>query len=349
MFDFKLKFKPEDFEVSEVSLMPETLSSKVGKYSYLWLTKRNFTTFEAQEKIKSFFSLRYEDVNCEGLKDEDAITHQIVSVKKHLCESDIRAFNRKYRSKRDKLEIGRILGYGKNSVQERNLHGNCFKITLRDISKSRASKLVDVFRNSRFVTFVNYYDNQRFGMLNGPYNAHVIGKAIVDGDWQYAFSEYKRSHKIIGSQLPRNQEECRQFFSEINQKRIKFFLSAYTSLLWNEAVSETLRKTCKGKMHKFDHIGNLFIPSNFDFCHTNTLSVFGYSFYNERVKSEIFTRNLTTTTIVFSTNATRDKYHKNQRAVTISFFLPAGSYATMLVKQLFLQDVTKSRNMVLFQ
>ena len=53
--DYKLKTINEDFEVTEVPLLPSF--HKVGKYTYLWIKKSGFSTFDAQDKLKNFFKL----------------------------------------------------------------------------------------------------------------------------------------------------------------------------------------------------------------------------------------------------------------------------------------------------
>ncbi len=90
--DFKIKTVNSDFIVDEVSLLPD-FDSKPKRYTYLWLKKSNYTTFDALDKIKTFFGLDYKDVAAEGLKDEDGITGQIISVKKKLSKKSVKDFN----------------------------------------------------------------------------------------------------------------------------------------------------------------------------------------------------------------------------------------------------------------
>lgn len=81
---YKLKFKNEDFEVTEVPLMPTLLDKKRSKYTYFWLKKEGINTFDSSEKVAKFFSVLPIDLGFEGLKDEDAVTHQLFSIKKVL-------------------------------------------------------------------------------------------------------------------------------------------------------------------------------------------------------------------------------------------------------------------------
>ena len=55
--DYKIKCVNKDFQVTEVSLMPNLTLKKPYKFTYIWLQKSGFTTFEALEQIKTFLNL----------------------------------------------------------------------------------------------------------------------------------------------------------------------------------------------------------------------------------------------------------------------------------------------------
>jgi len=42
------------------------------------------------------------------------------------------------------------------------------------------------------MTFINYYDNQRFGISGGPYNTHLIGKGIIEGNYREVLKQIKK-------------------------------------------------------------------------------------------------------------------------------------------------------------
>lgn len=140
---YKLKCINEDFQVTEVSLMPSFISKGSRKFTYIWLQKSGFTTFEVLEQIKVFFKLSFEDVSCQGLKDEEAITEQLLSVKKVLSEKDIKAFNKKHTFKNKFAKIKYIVGYGEKPIKERALHGNAFKIVVRNLNSTFADNLLN--------------------------------------------------------------------------------------------------------------------------------------------------------------------------------------------------------------
>lgn len=153
------------------------------------------STFDAQEIIAEYFGVRQSEVNAEGLKDEYAITSQIISIKKLLNKKEVNNFNKKFKLTKFTLKIEDIIGYGKEPINEKLLHGNSFRLTVRNLTKITAHKFCDCISNTRLFSFINYYDNQRFGLPGGPYNTHLIGKSIVESDWKKAFFEYKRSEE----------------------------------------------------------------------------------------------------------------------------------------------------------
>ncbi|MBU4511813.1 tRNA pseudouridine(13) synthase TruD, partial [Patescibacteria group bacterium] len=183
MVSYKLKSKVEDFLVNEVSLWPDLCPREFSQFTYIRVKKVGMTTFEALDKIRQFFRLGYSDVSKQGLKDEDAITYQLIAVKSILLAEDISRFNRKFAVSCPLLKIVDLFGYGKEPLKSRLLHGNVFKVTIRNLDKSAVNLLYNFCFKNRFFTFINYYDSQRFGVAGGHYNTHLIGKAIVENDW----------------------------------------------------------------------------------------------------------------------------------------------------------------------
>ena len=92
MTAYALKCRNEDFKVAEVPLDPFGAGAD-GDFTYVWLRKDGVTTFAAVEAVAAYFRLAPGDVEAAGLKDEDAITRQLVSVRQRLALSDLTAFN----------------------------------------------------------------------------------------------------------------------------------------------------------------------------------------------------------------------------------------------------------------
>lgn len=346
MINYKLKYKNTDFVVNEIPLIPKFFSKSNSQYIYLWLHKSGLTTFDALERISQFFNISIGDINVEGLKDEDAVTGQILSIKKLVNENQLSEFNIKHEKRKFELRIDRIIGYGKNKVTERLLHGNLFNVTIRNLDLSTAKEVRLFCLNNRFITFINYYDNQRFGMHGGPYRNHIIGKTIAENNWIKALNEIKenKNNQLADINHLRilNNNAAKNYFKNINNKKIKFFLSAYNSHLWNKQASASIRKyNSKCKECYFEHLGKLYIPSELVFTSSNILSIQGYDFSEEKfeVTTSIFSRTMTASTTVFPEEIEIDEFNKNKNKISLSFFLPTGSYATMLIKQIFAKFV----------
>ncbi|HBW47365.1 TPA: tRNA pseudouridine(13) synthase TruD [bacterium] len=338
---YRIKCKNEDFQVTEVSLMPPLTSKKPPQFTYFWLQKSGLTTFDVLDYIKSFFNLKFEDVANQGLKDEDAITEQLISVKKILSKKDITAFNKKYGAGNQYALIKHVIGYGDKPIKERMLHGNSFRIVVRNLKSNVAKNLLDYLSTHRHHQFVNYYDNQRFGMPGGPYNTHLIGEAIVERDWIEAYRHIKATNNILPSFFPKlgNVINCKEVFKKINPKKVSFFVSSYNSFLWNNQTSLLIRDNTKAKKHHFENVGNLYLPTTQSFQCPYICEVNGYEFEDEKFtdKRKVKNRNVVVATTIYADNLEKDELHRNKKKLTISFFLPTGSYATMIIKQIFLK------------
>lgn len=340
---YKLKCINEDFQVTEVPLVPSFASKGHSKFTYIWFQKSGFTTFEALEQIKVFFKLSFEDVCSQGLKDEDAVTEQLLSVKKVLKEKDIKAFNKKYVSKNKFSKMKYIMGYGEKPVKERALHGNAFKIVVRNLNSTLASNLLNYINDHKQLYFINYYDNQRFGMPGGPYNTHLIGKAIVENDWKEAYEQLRITNNINEKAGTKNDTSFKEVFNSMNPKKVSFFVSAYNSFLWNTQASLVVKKHAKSKICLFKNVGKLLLPVDQFFMCPHICEAKGYELIRENlsVKPKSNKRNLLVATNMYAHDLEPDNLHKNKKKITLSFFLPTGSYATMIIKQLFLNMKNK--------
>lgn len=339
--DYKLKHINEDFQVTEVPLVPQLSSRKPYNFTYVWLQKSGFTTFEVLEQIKEFFKLRWGDVSSEGLKDEDAITEQLISIRKVLNDKDIAAFNKRYKLKNKFSQIKYIVGYGKEPVKERMLHGNFFKIVVRNLKDAIANNLLSYILDYRHHYFINYYDCQRFGMPSGPYNTHLIGKAIVENDWKRAYEQIKITDNLNPQVIikTRNTADFKEIFKLINPKKISFFVSSYNSFLWNAQTSLIVKKHTKSKCYSFENVGRLHVPVDRLFKCPHICKVRGYEFITKKflIQPKTYERNLIVATTLYAHNLEKDEFHRNKKKITLSFFLPTGSYATMIIKQIFLR------------
>lgn len=338
--DFRLKSINEDFIVNEVPLLPD-FESMPQKYTYVWLKKSNYTTFEALEAIKDFYGLDFSDVVAEGLKDEDGITSQIVSINRKLAKKSIAEFNKAYAGEEAFIFIERIMGYGAEPVVAKALHGNMFCVTIRNLSAEEAEKIVEYTKKHKIFPFINYYDTQRFGLPGGPYTTHLIGEAICKNRWNEAFELLKDS----GNEIPAG-KTGKAAFEAMNPSRVGFFVSSYNSSLWNKAASEYLGTVIKTQAFDFPHLGELNTPLTPELVPISEFTIEGRRFDPETfsVVDHEFKRNLAYPTVVYAGVPQEDEIYPGKTCVKLSFFLSTGCYATMMIRQIVATALKEENN-----
>ena len=150
------------------------------------------------------------------------------------------------------------------------VHGNSFRVVIRNLENVLADTLLNHISDHRHYYFINYYDNQRFGMPGGPYNTNLIGKAIVKNNWKQAYKYIKITDNILPwvTIKTRSIADFKEIFKSINPKRISFFVSSYNSFLWNTQASSIIKKHTKSMQHSFKNVGRLYLPvEHFFQCH----------------------------------------------------------------------------------
>ncbi|MBN1645215.1 tRNA pseudouridine(13) synthase TruD, partial [Candidatus Woesearchaeota archaeon] len=120
---YKIKQKPEDFIVKEISNIK--LDSK-GKYTYFLLKKKDYTTLRALEMTARELRTPVKKFGFAGNKDRRAVTSQ-------LCSAEGVSEKRLEEVKLKDIEIS-FKGKGDKPVCLGDLEGNSFEIVVRNIS-----------------------------------------------------------------------------------------------------------------------------------------------------------------------------------------------------------------------
>jgi tRNA pseudouridine13 synthase len=345
--EFRLKHRNSDFEVWEVPLIPRLTDVTEATQTYAWLEKSGISTFDACTEVARAFGIPPQHVRSLGLKDEEAITRQVISIEKIVGGEDMEAANRRLGARGGcSLRLTQLAGYGLAPCSERRLHGNVFRIVVRNLAREAALELREYCAANRSTVAVNYYDSQRFGLPGGPFLTHLLGRAIVERDWKEARRLFiSGGNRHTHARVPDDAEE---FFRTLDQRRVAFFVAAYNSALWNAEVSARLRalNRAKGWDVTFPH-GPLYLLSTEDFDTQLRVSVDGYAWRSEEFAcvAEPYSRSVVYHTQIFVEAVDVDDAHPGRWAVQLSFMLPSGSYATMLVAQLLarVQHASESR------
>jgi tRNA pseudouridine13 synthase len=148
----RIRLQPEDFEVEEI---PAYEPCGQGDHLYLWVEKRDMGADYFVRTVAHKLGVSPREVGTAGLKDRHAITRQMVSVPKtaaqqlHVLESD-----------------GiRILGtsWHTNKLRPGHLNGNRFNILVRQTNPDAGRLIEPLLARLKLVGLPNFYGPQRFG------------------------------------------------------------------------------------------------------------------------------------------------------------------------------------------
>jgi tRNA pseudouridine13 synthase len=148
----KIKSIPEDFEVEEI---PAYDPSGQGDFLYLWLEKRDMGAEYFTRQIARRLDIPTSEIGAAGLKDRHAVTRQMISVpaaaeaKLPLLESD-------------GVKVLRVSRHT-NKLRAGHLHGNRFRILIRGVTDRGPGGIAAVLDRLRTHGLPNYYGAQRFG------------------------------------------------------------------------------------------------------------------------------------------------------------------------------------------
>ncbi len=337
---YLLKQLPQDFIVTELNSSLQLKPS--GRYTYLKFTKTNRNTLDVIQELGRIFHLPEKQIGFAGTKDKNAITTQLCSIP-NITKERINNLNLPNVT----LEF---LGYSNEPITLGSLDGNRFNITIRNLADEKITP-------QEFIP--NYFDEQRFSKHNVEIGKHLLKK------------EFKQALELIDDEkcIHHLQNKPNDYVGALKQlpiRLLRLYLNAYQSKLWNETVAEYL--TLHGKKIRSVPYsqGTLIFPQNIaDFQHL-TIPIIGFTGIPDATTAEI--KNILET-ILKQENITindfiikqipeltlegelkpitteikeltigkiaDDELNLGQKKIKISFTLPKGSYATMVIRALF--------------
>ncbi len=163
----RIRTEPEDFKVEEI--LHEEPSGE-GPHTYLWVEKRRLDTQRCAEGLARLVGLPEREVGYAGRKDRHAVTRQWFSLPaldpERALELELPGVRvLKARRHPDKLRLG-------------HLSGNRFRLRVREVSPEQAEQAREALRTLESYGMPNRYGRQRFG--NDGANARR-GAAILAG------------------------------------------------------------------------------------------------------------------------------------------------------------------------
>jgi tRNA pseudouridine13 synthase len=324
----RIKAVPEDFEVEEV---PAYEPSGAGDFLYLWVEKRDMGAEYFARQVARRLGIPPGEVGTAGLKDRRAVTRQMVSVPA-TCADRLAALDG------DGIRVLRVGRHG-NKLKPGHLHGNRFRIFVLDADPAASERLGPILRRLGDAGLPNYYGPQRFGRDGETVR---LGLAMLRGERTAGHSPFLR----------------------------KLALSAAQSALFNHCLARRLadglmRRVLPGDVMAKWPFGGLFVAEDvpreqerFDRRETvHAGPMFGRKTF--AAASEAAAREEATLTDAGLTRAaflgfgkllmgTRrhnliylDALEASPEAdgVRLSFTLPAGSYATVLLREVMKAEV----------
>jgi tRNA pseudouridine13 synthase len=289
-------------------------------------------------------------------------------------------------------------------VTARDIRGNRFIITLRDLTQSEAERIAVNGEQAARDGFANYFDEQRFG--SARHGAGFMGKEIFLGRRETALRLYftpskhddQKTRKLkrcvtdywgrwekcagmgfgeygrILAYLAAHRRAYHQALEMIDRRFLVFVLNAYQSFLFNEVLARWLReisverefplsslRTGYGVYEFYDILapgmraelqGTLIPVPGYDSLITDerigrivgeVLNTEGIRLADLRVRQmhRIRVGGVERAAIVVPeclvvSDVEEDDLYPGRKKSTLRFFLPRGSYATLLIKRLML-------------
>jgi len=365
----KIKEHVEDFKVEEIPIMP-TLGE--GDYVYFWLTKRNWSTIRALEFIAKRCRVSRKRFGFAGTKDKLAVTKQLVSAWK-VSSDLIEKLNIKdieieiVGEGTERINLGDLTGNkfiviirDVNESEVQTFKERCsFKWAPNYFGLQRFGGEGGNHLVGREIILGNLEEAVRYLLT---YGASEFRRAASEkwGDWKSILKDcpkYLGVEKSVLNWLIKHPKDYAGAMRSLHKKLRQMFVHAYQSYLFNRALSELIKEKYdsieldfldfKLAFPKIDKVFNkeLVIPGAnskyskgvFGAKVRDMLEKDGLSIEHLKVRSmpELELAELKRKAF-FRPTAFKSVEDKD---ITLHFTLPKGSYATVLLWNLFLQIV----------
>ena len=216
---------PEDFIVEELPLYEP---ARTGTHTFFAIRKRNLSTLEAINRIARDLQVHTRQFGYAGLKDKNAVTTQVLSVEGVPSERILQI-------KRPDIEVLWAERHP-HKLRVGHLRGNRFQITLRDIPQDTLLLIERSMKRLATEGVPNRFGAQRFGNKN---DSHLIGKALVKADWEavvrYMLTDDALQVDDVARRMQRElaKKPPEKVVMGIPHRLRKLYVSAYQAYLFN--------------------------------------------------------------------------------------------------------------------
>jgi tRNA pseudouridine13 synthase len=267
LMNMKIKVKPEDFVVNELTDFP---INKTGAYHVYRLEKRLWNTMDALSHLARLNNITMTDINYGGKKDRYAHTFQYLTVKDKPLQENTNNENL----------IIKHLGRANEAFGPKFISGNKFDIVIRDLKKEDAAYIRERLADIQKYGFANYFGDQRFGSYdkNLGFFTEKFLKAHYSGALQCLlcsiYSEDKKEEKERKKNILAQWGDfkvCMSSAKTVTEKRcfellikkskaflncihlfppheIGMYFSAYQGYLWNIMLAKLIEKNIENKV-----------------------------------------------------------------------------------------------------
>ena len=335
---YKIKQLPEDFIVREIK---DIEFDDNGQYAYFLLKKKNHNTLEAAEKIAKKLKISIKSIGFAGNKDKNAVTEQFVSIKNGKKDFE--------RIILKGIEL-RYLGKGNGEIYLGRLKGNEFNITMRNLTQEEIKKIENKAKNKQ-IFMPNYFGKQRFSKNN-----HLVGKAIINGDFKKAVELVLKANSEHNERIKEHLQKQKNDFigalKIIPFKMLKLYVHSYQSFLFNKALEEYISVN-KENSNRPDYNQKItiagFSTELKESKNKQIKNIIEKILEEEKIterdfiiraipdlSSEGSERNAFVRISDFKiTKTEKDELNEGKKKIAVSFSLPKGCYATVLIDFLF--------------
>jgi tRNA pseudouridine13 synthase len=310
----EIKKFPEDFVVEEkkdgrvwttnyglLDRLKKFLVPGKGEHIHMTMIKKNRTTIDVVNQICKQLGISSFDVGYAGLKDKRAVTSQRISVMaKTLGKLEV-----------DKVVFKDVSRQGRK-IRIGQLQGNVFTIRIRDL-KPGFERVLHEFM--RYEKIPNFFGPQRFG------GNEEIGRALIANDLKGAVDLISKQSGLMERRIRKLSDDPKRAMRNVPKRILMLYKDAYQSHVFNRALEAYGWEAPEylplaGSKTEIDGVTEKILEKD---CISKT------DLKRSRMKGT-FRKSF------FKPEWLGSKTH--EKDAVLKFFLPKGSYATVLLQEL---------------
>lgn len=223
----RLKVEPEDFIVDEVATkgFSESIANDhTHPFLVVRARKRDCAHFDLIRTITQRFKVPEEEVGVGGIKDRRAITSQLVTLKNiERVRAPLEAGIVELEPQTGSASL-ELIGSSRRRMTIGSIFGNRFTIVARELSKAEHDTLASLPDELRVP---NYFGRQRFG--RNLENVE-LGYALLTQDFTF----------VRDTLLSSSQDDPLSFARRISRRKRMLYVSAFQSALFNAELIDRI-------------------------------------------------------------------------------------------------------------